>query len=120
LKENEKELKFPKEFKKCPGCGSTKRIAQTVGDQEKSKGKIAKDTIIVIEQKGSLVYNPFSMIAVLSAPLIISNYDVCAKCGMYYCVYSDMKMVNPQSVNIGQQPPGATGPLPPGAASHNN
>lgn len=90
----EEELKFPLEFKECPNCGSTKRVFETVMNQERAKGKIGEDArggtrtqvVIVADMRK----------AFLSAPALAITWDMCADCGHEYCVRIDLTTATPQ------------------------
>lgn len=88
--EEQKELKFPKDFTECPNCKSTKLIAAEVLRMEREKGKISPHiTNAFLFQHQSAVLDPSR--TVLSAPIILTFFDACAKCGTVICVHADVK-----------------------------
>ena len=91
--EEEPQLKFPLEFKECPNCGSTRRVAGTIAEQEKQKGKLAKEVQACIQQLTCIITDP-RMIA-LQAPVIIAFMDICADCGTYYCIRAQLGTATP-------------------------
>ena len=80
----EEELKFPIEFKECPNCGSTRRIAQTIIDEQIEKGLAGKDTIGISSVTNSVLWDQRKML--LSVPVLTCLEDVCLDCGTKYCI----------------------------------
>ena len=87
------ELKFPLKFDSCPNCGSTKRIAGSVAEQEKEKGRIGKDAQGFIQKLSAIITDP--RIAALQAPIVIAFMDICSDCGTYYCVLAQLGTATP-------------------------
>ncbi len=81
--EEQKGLKFPLEWDKCPHCGSAEAVADMVTEEEKAKGKIGPSGKGVILQVITPIADP--RIALLSVPVLVAQFDVCAKCGTLYC-----------------------------------
>lgn len=95
------ELKFPLDFTKCPVCGSTERLAETLVKQEQENSKIGKDAKPFLFQEQTLIMDPRKV--VLSFPVALSFYDVCLNCGTVYCVHAELARGTPQ---MKQAPPG--------------
>lgn len=84
------ELKFPLKFEKCPACGSKRRVAEIITNQEKAKGRVGKDRGTCIISYQSLVMDPASGGIIYAPPLITTMFDVCADCGTFYCTQADL------------------------------
>lgn len=97
-------MKLPIEFKECPNCGSDKRIANEILENEKAKGKTGKDANAYLFMHQSLIADPAKTI--LSAPLITAFFDACMVCGTVYCVHMDVKTAMP---GMGKKMPPAGG-----------
>lgn len=95
------ELKFPLEFKECPNCGSTKKVAGTIAEQEKKKGKISKEAQACIQQVTCIITDP--RMVPLQAPVILIFLDICADCGTVYCIRAQLGVATPK-------PPPGKGP----------
>lgn len=81
------ELKFPMKFDKCPVCGSTKRIAETLRDEEAAKGKVPKDCLMVVLQAVTPITEMKTIMLGLSiVPLLTCQIDICADCGTLYSI----------------------------------
>jgi len=91
----EEELKFPLEFKTCPNCGSTRRVAGTIAEQEREKGKISKEVQACIKQVTCIIADP--RMVTLQAPAIIAFVDICADCGTMYCIRAQLGTATPSS-----------------------
>ncbi len=99
----EEDLKFPMKFDKCPNCGGTKRIAGSILEQERKKGKIGKSLQGVIQQIQCVITDP--RLVSLQAPAIIVFMDICADCGTFYCFLAQLGVATP-----GTQPGKGAGP----------
>jgi len=80
----EEDLKFPIEFKQCPCCGSTKRIAQTIIDEQIKKGLAGKDTIGASNVTNAVIWDQRKIL--LSVPILTCFEDICLMCGTKYCI----------------------------------
>lgn len=108
------ELKFPLEFNTCPSCGGTKRLAETVMQQEKEKGKIGEDVkAAIFSPPPVVIIDPRRMS--LSSPVIITRFDICIEeqddgtlCGTLYCIRADLGTATP-GVKPPKMPPGMQG-----------
>ncbi|MCK9435744.1 MAG: hypothetical protein M0Q12_00885 [Synergistaceae bacterium] len=100
------ELKFPLEFKKCPVCGSERRVADILRDQEVEKKKINPHLLMAIQALNVAICDPTR--PVLSSPVITAILDVCADCGCYYAKFVN---VHDQVLQMkGGPPPGGQRP----------
>ena len=97
---------YPKTWDKCPVCGCTDTIANSVLQEEKDKGKIGKEAKAYISQTQSLIADMTK--AFLTAPVITAYYDICVDCGIVYCVHVEVVQASPQMTQLkpGQQGPG--------------
>lgn len=97
------ELQFPMTFTQCPNCSSTRRLAMEILQQEKDKGKIRDDvTDAFLSRDQSVIAD--NTRTWLSAPAIITYYDVCVDCGATYCIRAELVTVTPTLTKPG--PPG--------------
>lgn len=69
------------EFDRCPICRSQETASQKGCANEPS---IQEGQFTSIDQKVTFLKPPQLAVG-LSAPAIISHFDICAKCGHYYC-----------------------------------
>lgn len=70
----------------CPVCRSSERVINYVADQEKEAGRIQKDVPAGSKVEQHMVAQPGKPpIPGTSAPLVVCNFDHCAKCGQEYC-----------------------------------
>ena len=77
------------DFTQCPNCGGEKSLANQVMQEEVAKGKIPKTTKAFLFQHQSIISNPTGQW--LSAPMILSFYDVCVDCGTVYCIHAEVR-----------------------------
>lgn len=85
--QEQKGLKFPLTWDKCPCCGSTEAVADMVAKEEKAKGRIGKNMKACIIQVISPITD--SRLALLNVPILISHWDTCYKCGAVYSRNTD-------------------------------
>lgn len=103
--EKKPELKFPLKFDVCPNCGSPERIAGTILEEERDKGRvITKGLLGSVAVLTTAIFDP--MFPALQAPVTRAYIDICSKCGTLYCYYAEKQTMRPET-NI----PG-TGPKP--------
>lgn len=97
------ELNFPLKFKICPSCASTRRVFETILMQEKDSGKAGPNS-----QTSSRPLMPQAVAdptkPMFSCPILIISYDICADCGMEYCVRVDLTTGTPQMKGFGFRP----------------
>lgn len=91
--ENNTELKmpvqFPMEFTACPQCGETQRMADSVLQDLKDKGKARKDLKAFLYNHVGAVQDPTK--TNLTVPVIYSFFDACINCGTVYCVHAEVR-----------------------------
>lgn len=109
--EQKKELIFPMKFDKCPVCGSTERIAEMEGNSLKAAGRMKKDAKVVMYTIQTPIVDATRILHSAIAPILISFYDECSKCGNFYCTEVNKVMaqvdVQPQKINM-PPPPGSS------------
>jgi hypothetical protein len=96
------------EFDKCPNCGSTKRYAESVADEQREKGLIGEGLKFGIYQVGGPIFDPRKVNKMLvgsKVPVILALLDVCLDCGALYAVRLERSEV-PLRVVVAQPPPG--------------
>ena len=89
------EIMFPVEHKECPNCKGTRFIANEVLKGEKKKGKAGPTITAFIFQHKSIIVDPTR--TVLSAPIILSRFDICVNCGVVVCVSAQLGSAVPQA-----------------------
>ena len=83
--------KYPSlDIKQCPNCGSTRRLADEVLQQQIKEKKMPKESAAFIMPYKSVVAMGDRW---LSAPCIFSFYDVCVECGTLYCTHAEVQTV---------------------------
>lgn len=80
-------------FDKCPHCGSTERIADSIVKPMRDKGEIKKDSPTGAFISPIHLGNPSAMLTALTVPSLLTIADVCAKCGTVYAVYVELTHV---------------------------
>jgi len=107
LAEQEAKLEFPIWHDKCPFCGSTRRVANEVKEEEVAKGKIRPETHCALGELAVTIADPSKIVGNLTAPLIIGHYDACAEpeCGALYLVHAERREQD-LSVDIDLTPKG--------------
>lgn len=76
----------PLEFKRCPLCGSEETAAKLACEGEPG---IDKDQFVCLKPEVTFIRHPSQTLGL--APAIISYFDVCVKCGHYYCTKIEKK-----------------------------
>ena len=102
------------EFDKCPGCGSTNRLAGSVADEQKAKGLLGEDWKLGIYQMGGVIVDPNKvnqMLVGTKVPVVSALVDVCMDCGMIFAVRLVRGEKSLQAVQMPPLPPGSS--LPP-------
>lgn len=83
-KPQDQALTFPLKFDRCPN-GHTRRVAETVRDQEAAKGKVPKDSIMVMQQLNAPIAEMKTIMLGLSiVPFLTADVDICVECGALY------------------------------------
>ena len=98
------ERKYPhgKDFKECPVCKSTERIAEAELNHLKQMGKARPETLAYLFNHQSMIRDSTKL--TITVPVVITYYDVCVECGTVYCIHFEINMAMPQ---IGSPPPGS-------------
>ncbi len=93
-------MDYPIKFEICPLCGSESRILETETQLLISSGDLAVGTKIPAMISNTALFNPPSthILARKEVPVLTGFYDVCADCGMVYCVemHKGAALVEPQ------------------------
>lgn len=101
-------MEYPIQFKVCPCCGSDKRIIESEVNQEKSKGSMKANIKIPCMFSQVALFEPSTLIAPKTFPMITCFFDVCAECGTLYCVEAHKSQgtaqPNIRRDNFGQYP----------------
>ena len=77
------------EFDKCPVCGSSKRFAEMVAEEQREKGLLGEGLKYGIYQVGGPILDPGKvgqMLVGAMVPAITALLDVCLDCGTVYAV----------------------------------
>jgi len=77
------ELSFPLIFEKCPACGSEETVAALVAQEEKAKGRMGEDFTPAMGQEMTPIVDPRRVL--LSVTALAAFFDICVRCGCYYC-----------------------------------
>ena len=78
------------DFKECPNCGLTRRIAYEVAKKLIEEGKLPKGTNAYLYEHKSILAKNMNW---LSATMILSFYDGCMDCGTVYCIHAEVRIV---------------------------
>ena len=104
-------LEFPIVHDKCPVCGWTKKVTETMRDEEAAKGKFSKDThMVAMRAVAPIAELQTIMLGVRIVPVLTYEFDVCANpdWGAFYCgkvLRQDMPTSDLQKMmGIAQQP----------------
>ncbi|MFW6125491.1 MAG: hypothetical protein ACOC58_00135 [Chloroflexota bacterium] len=98
-------------FDKCPSCGSTRRLAGDVADEEREKGRMDPELRYGLYEMGGPIVDPRKaneMLVGSMVPVVRAVVDVCLDCGMVYTITLERGEVPLQAVAMkpGQRPPG--------------
>lgn len=103
------------EFKKCPRCGSTARMMETLGKEMKEQGLIGEDLDVGLNEMGGPLVDPRKanqMLSMSTRPGHFAMRDVCLSCGEIYVVKITRK---PVVLGVGVPPQaGGLNPTGPG------
>lgn len=97
------ERKYPITFDQCPNCGSKRRVANEVIQEQKDLGRAGENTKAWLFQHQSMIADMSR--THLQMPVVMSYYDVCVDCGTTYCIRVEKGMVTPKT----KMPPAGTG-----------
>ena len=84
----EDEIKFPIDFSECPMCGSPKKIADSLMQAEVAKGRAPENMKTAIVAYQTAIGDPAK--ALFAIPVVTILVDVCADCGILYCVHAEL------------------------------
>jgi len=94
----EKPKAFGIDFTKCPNCASKKKLANEVLLKQIEKGNMPKNSRAFLYTHQSIIAGqPGTW---LSAPVVISFYDVCVDCGTVYCIHAEIQTAVQGGKNI--------------------
>jgi len=104
------------EFDKCPVCGSTRRFAVSVAEEQREKGLMGEGLKYGIYQMAGPILDPRKvnqMLVGTKVPTVSVLLDVCMDCGTIYAVRLERGEV-PLRMVVAQPPPGQPPFMPPG------
>lgn len=106
------------EFDKCPNCGSTRRLAGEVAEEQVEKGLMGQDLKYGLYQMAGPILDPRQvnkMLVGTKVPTVSALVDQCLDCGTIYAVRSERGEV-PLKTVVAAPPPGQFPPgfMPPG------
>ncbi len=90
-------MEFPIEIAKCPKCGCKDTVSRLACADEPS---IPKGTFTSLEKKVVPIQD-LNKITTPTVKTILSHFDVCPKCGTYYCTKAEITSL---PVTIQKQP----------------
>jgi len=93
--EQVEELKFPIDFDACPKCGSKRKVAQELIEQEKKKGKAGEDMRGAVIVQRTLIAD--GRRTLLSALMLTAMIEICYDCGTLYCVHAETAITQIQT-----------------------
>lgn len=99
----EQKVEFPLTFDQCPVCGSKRRVANEVIQEQKDAGTAKESTQAWLFNHQSIIMDQGR--PHIQVPVVLSLYDVCMDCGTVYCIRAEVKMVTPQAGKP-KMPPG--------------
>lgn len=82
-------MEFPITIVICPSCGSKDTIGRLACKDEPS---IPAGTFVSLEKMVTPIQDP-TKISLPQVKAILTQYDVCAKCGTRYCVKAEIVQV---------------------------
>lgn len=105
------------EFDSCPHCGSTRRLAGEVAQEQVEKGQMDKGLKYGLHQLGGPILDPRKvnqMLVGTKVPTVSALLDVCLDCGTIYAVRLEKGEV-PLKAVVAKPPPGQPPPgfMPP-------
>ena len=103
------------EFDCCPQCGSTRRLAEEVAEEQREKGMMGKGLKYGLHQLGGPILDPRrvnKMLVGTKVPTATALLDVCLDCGNVYAVRLERGEVPLKGIiaQPGQPPPGIMPP----------
>lgn len=104
------------EFDRCPACGSTRRLAGSVAEEQIEKGQMGTGWKYGLYRMGGPILDPKKVNQLLVGtriPTVTALLDVCLDCGTVYAVRLERDETSLRAVM--SQPPPQQG-QPPGSA----
>ncbi|MFA5384155.1 MAG: hypothetical protein WC364_05750 [Eubacteriales bacterium] len=86
---------FPMDFKVCPVCGESQRMADSVLQDLKDQNKARKELQAFLFQHLGMIHDPAK--TTLTVPVIATFFDACVNCGTVYCVHAEVRQGTPKS-----------------------
>ena len=77
-------------FTECPNCGGKNTLAGDTLQKQIEEGKMPKESKAFIYQHQSVIAKQSGW---LSAPMIITFFDVCSDCGTVYCIHAEERVI---------------------------
>lgn len=91
-------------FDKCPNCGSTERLAESLAKEVKERGLMRQELENYVHILDGVIQDPqrASMLPIGSSmPAFTAHMDICRNCGAYYSV----KILGGRAVKMPGPPP---------------
>lgn len=87
-------MEYPKKFPACPVCGSINKIVEQEVLSELAKGNVKSVEKIGVISFNTTIFDPSAVkiFAPVEFPVITTRFDVCADCGILYCVEVERTM----------------------------
>ncbi len=80
-------------FKKCPDCGSTRRMMGELGEELKKAGLIREDMNVGLEEIGGTILDPTkALLSISLRPGMFALRDICIDCGRKVTVSIEKKL----------------------------
>jgi hypothetical protein len=77
-------------FDKCPSCGKTNRIAESISKEEIAKGNLDKEDLLPLLAVQVPIMNPNRksklVLTRTTVPIITAFFDICSDCGTLYAI----------------------------------
>lgn len=105
------------EYDKCPVCGSTRRFAEEVAQEQREKGLMGEGLKFGIYQMAGPILDPSKvnqMLVGTKIPTVSALVDVCLDCGCLYAVRLERGEVPLRAVVAQPSPGQPPGFMPPG------
>lgn len=92
-------VEYPITFEECPNCGSKRKMAQEVIDEQIEEGRAGEGTQAWLFTHQSIIADMTRRH--IQMPMVLTFYDVCVDCGTAYCIRAEKTMATPK---IGKGP----------------
>ena len=98
-------MEFPIDFKECPNCGKEGTLSLQALDDEPVK---PLNPIAMLEKEVTPIQD-FLRISTPNTKVLLKYYDICASCGLKYCVRAEKGTIPTeilmQMMGVSQQMP---------------